>query len=59
MGDIIYLIDAIKSLKPNAICTVKDGSKEDCIIVFHDDTVLTKDEIFAEQTRLQDIEDAK
>ena len=59
MGDIIYLMDAIKSLQPNAICTVKDGSKEDCIITFHDDTVLTKDEIFAEQKRLQDIEDAK
>ena len=56
----VKLAEAVTSLKPSAVCTVSVGeTKEDTIIVFYDDTVLTKDEIFAERDRLQNIEDNK
>ena len=56
----VTLAESIKSLKPSAVYTVCVGeTKEDTIIVFHDSTVLSKDEIYTEQKRLQDIEDAK
>ena len=56
----ITITESIKSLKPSAVYTVCVGeTKENTIIVFHDSTVLSKDEIYSEQKRLQAIEDAK
>ena len=60
MPEKIYIEDSIQSLKPNADVTVLNAEKdEDSIIVFHDDTTLTREEIFAERDRLQEIENAK